>query len=618
MRSDLEVQRSAPRFTRLALLTLAAIFFSACTQLEKPQPDTFLAENPPPVKQEFRWSNGKSVRSFDPAKASAAPETDAVRAIYEGLTEIDPQTLEPLPAIAESWASDDDRVWTFKLRKDAKWSDGRSVTANDLVRSWYRLAELGDSVAYRELISNIEGFERQSGNEGESAAKDFTAGLLRSTEPAANKPAADDVNSNSEMIIPALPQTTGQEKPSASPKDEKKIQGVTAPDAATLIVRLVMPDPDLPRLVANPMFFPVADHEGQFANIADADKLVTNGPFDIASSVNGELVLERSNTYWNRANVQLEKVHMMSKPSAEAALNAYRAGEIDALTNADFEPLALKLLTPYDDFKQTVHGALNFYEINTRSAPYSDRRVREALSISIDRDRLVEGELQGTMLPANRFLPLGSSDADKLIFDAAKAKDLLGKAGYPNGDGFPAIRLVINRNDVQQRVAKTVARMWKQNLNLDTDIIVKDQSELETIKNAGDYDLMRRGVVMPSIDEMVSLRSILGKISRSAGEHSPSIRDTETPHTSNDSALQTAAPATPETAAQNSERSAKDFELLTEADAVYDMTAVPLYFPSSYSLVKPYVKGFLNSDLDTVSLGRVSIDSSWKPALDGK
>jgi ABC-type oligopeptide transport system substrate-binding subunit len=138
------------------LLICLAIFFSACNQLEKPKPQPFYSQSTPPPKQEFRWSNGKMPKSFDPARASAPPETDIVRAVYEGLTEIEPKTLKPVAAAAINWKSTDDyKTWTFNLRRNAKWSNGETVTANDFVRSWKRLARLGREVSHHELLDNI-------------------------------------------------------------------------------------------------------------------------------------------------------------------------------------------------------------------------------------------------------------------------------------------------------------------------------------------------------------------------------------------------------------------------------------------------------------------------------
>src|SRR4051812_40215747 len=122
---------SAARSLRLAFLfALTAVLLGACSETGTPKSEPLIVQTAPPAKQEFRWSNGKMPKSFDPALASAAPETDVVRALFEGLTEIDAKTLGEESGVAEKWtASDDFKTWTFYLRDDARWSNGKPVTA---------------------------------------------------------------------------------------------------------------------------------------------------------------------------------------------------------------------------------------------------------------------------------------------------------------------------------------------------------------------------------------------------------------------------------------------------------------------------------------------------------
>ncbi len=145
----------------LKLCFVFTVLFSvACNEIEKPTPAPFYAVTAPPPRKEFRWSNGKMPKSFDPALASAPPETDVVRAIYEGLTDTDSKNLKTNPSIAINWsASGDNKTWTFILRHDAKWSNGEQVTAKDFVRSWKRLAEMGDKVSHYKLLNNIVGMQ---------------------------------------------------------------------------------------------------------------------------------------------------------------------------------------------------------------------------------------------------------------------------------------------------------------------------------------------------------------------------------------------------------------------------------------------------------------------------
>ncbi|MEK7855681.1 MAG: ABC transporter substrate-binding protein, partial [Acidobacteriota bacterium] len=283
---------------------------------------------------------------------------------------------------------------------------------------------------------------------------------------------------------------------------------------------------------------------------------------------------------------------------------AYRAGELDAITNANFSPLVLKLLSPYEDFRKTTHSALNFYEVNAAKAPFTDRRVREALSNAIERDRLTEGEMDGQTRPALNFLPYATATKAKLSQDKDKARDLLDEAGYPDGDGFPVIKLLVNRNDIQQRIARSVARMWKQNLNVDTEVIVKDTAELEKMRKAGEFDLVRRGVVFPTSDEAANFMAIF--------EIKPAIPSPPSPQDPKPASGPSATdplPATPEVKAAEPTEPA----ILTEDDAMYELHAIPLYFPTSYSLVKPYVIGFDMNSLDAVTLSNVTINSDWQP-----
>src|SRR6187401_951536 len=116
-----------------------------------------------PRSQEFHWSDGGLPQTFDPAFAAAPPDTDLVRAIFEGLTDYDPKTLTPVPAAATHWeAENGGRVWTFYLRDDARWSNGEPVTATDFVRSWRRTMKIGELAPHTELLANIQGAIRET------------------------------------------------------------------------------------------------------------------------------------------------------------------------------------------------------------------------------------------------------------------------------------------------------------------------------------------------------------------------------------------------------------------------------------------------------------------------
>lgn len=614
-------------FSPFLVILSFAFLLTACSELEKPKPEPFYAETTPPPKQEFRWSNGKMPKSFDPALASAAPETDIARAIYEGLTETDSKTLKPLPAVAEKWeASEDFKTWTFHLRKNARWSNGEAVTAADFVRSWKRLADMGEKVSHYKLLKNVVGMrtpetavstiENQEIDSVSRQSDDLTMmPFAAKSKPSANRAASDSRKNN---------ETKTEEK--------KEVKfGVEAVDEYTLKVSLIKPDKEFPALVAHPIFLPVHGDGKHFETGNLSSDIVTNGAFRIFSVGQDGVTLDRADYYWNRENVELERVRFVPQESAEKALEAYRAGEVDAVTNADFQPLALKLLTPFDDFQRTTHGAINFYEFNRRKPPFDDRRVREALAISIERERLTEGEMEGVSEPALSFMPFDGETKTKLVQDAGKAKQILAEAGFPNGENFPPIRLVVNRNNVQQRIARGVAKMWKETLNIETEIIVKEAAEIESVKKTGDFDVIRRGVVLPTSDETANMLAIFAPkkevketdakkdaapAENKTDEKNPNEKSVQDKAVGGELQIQTFETLTPETGEmvffiEHLDETSE--AILTEQQALVELPAIPLYFPTSYSLIKPYVLGFEINTLDAPSLKNVRINNNWQP-----
>ena len=388
-----KIEKRGTFFVLIASLCVALL--SSCTEIQKPTTEPFYSETAPPAKQEFRWSNGKTPKSFDPARAAAAPETDVIRALFEGLTEIDARTLKETPAAAEKWTSSDDlRTWTFTLRKDARWSNGKRVTADDFVTSWKRLGTLGDKAAHKELFQNIIGLQPSKAPAGASGEPiDFlhtpTAGSdapSRNESPTASLAARSQSSIQSPPPSEAAPATKNQKSVITAAKSATEKFGVEAIDETTLKVTLDMPDKDFPKLVANPIFRPIYGDGVEFDSSPLDPGVVTNGAFTVANVGKDGISLDRSETYWNKSVVSLEHVRFVPSDNAETALDAYKKGEIDAVTNVDFEPLALKLLTPYDDFRQTAHSALNFYEFNTRNPPF--QRPPRPRSISdFDRSR---------------------------------------------------------------------------------------------------------------------------------------------------------------------------------------------------------------------------------------
>jgi len=603
------------------VLILVCVLLTSCNEIGTPKSEPLIAETSPPAKQEFRWTNGKMPESFDPAFASAPPETDLVRALFEGLTDIDARTLREVPGVAERWtASDDLKTWTFYLRPDAKWSNGKPVTAEDFVRSWTRLAKLGRQVPHHDILRNIQGVrELNAARPGPAAAKPDFLSQSDPSETGGAFPAGSPGNGNTATPAPAAPLgTQRQPSPPANKTDNglppssdiSTLQGVVAQSELVLRVQLVFPDRDFAKLVASPIFRPTFGEIPAPMGDVRSSEVITNGAFRVSSVEPEGITLIRSDNYWDKKSVELERVRFIPQGDAEKALEAYRSGEVDAVTNADFEPLALKLLSPFDDFRQTTHSAVNVYAINFKKEPFSDRRIRQALAMAIEREVLTEGELESSTRPALSFLPFGQQPSVKLEEDRNTARQLMEDAGFPDGLNFPKVRLVINRNDIQQRIARLVARMWKRNLNIETEIVVKGPNDIEAAEAGGEYDIIRRGVVFPSNDEAMSLISIFGE-----GEElvTPAAGDEREPgSTQSDGNGEHQQPKVGNDAEVGTEKSGYP-TILTEDEAISQLRAIPLYFPTSYSLVKPYVTGFEMNGLDAPSLKDVSIDNAWQP-----
>lgn len=664
----------------MSVFVLFSVFFMSCAELQKPVVEPFYGKNEPPKLQEFRWSNGKTPKTFDPAKSTAPPETDLVRAVYEGLTDADAKTLEITAAIATKWeTSQAGKVWTFRLRKNAKWTNGENVTAKDFVQSWKRIAEIGEKSPNYKLFANIVGFEQiqidKLKAQKEAAEKKAKLEKKESNgaknEVAKIEPPKIEENKNETPILPAdkakdvttatnaakteekkevftSPNSGKNEVVKNAKKDKPKAVefGVKEIDAYTLQVTLINADKDFPALVAHTAFRPIYGDGAEFDKENLPAQVPTNGAFRLFSVGKDGIVLEKSALFWDKEKIQLDRVKFVPTENAESALAAYRLGKLDAMTNAHFQPLAVKLIAPYNDFKRTTHSALNLYEFNRLRKPFDDQRVREALTIAFDRQLITTDAMDGASEPAGTFLlkPVKSDEVKtelKIAQNVEKARELLTEAGFPNGENFPNIRLLVNRNDLQKRVANAVSKMWEKNLGIKTEIIYKDWEEYEKARIEGDFDLIRRGVVLPTLNETANLAAIFempktaGNLNTETNEAafettstvptvetqvSPSPTPEILPPTSENAPVQ--VPAEPILSPVNGENTVPNEipktpetpkPILTESDAMQEFPAIPLYFATSQSLIKPYVRGFETNLLDAPSLKDVSIDTTWQP-----
>jgi oligopeptide transport system substrate-binding protein len=578
IRNILPRRHAMRAFAATALLVTLALSHAGCFLNQKIEP--YYGRVATPSSQQFRWSDGGLPQTFDPAFAAAPPDTDLVRAIFEGLTDYDPRSLTPVPAVATRWeTSNGGRVWTFYLRDDARWSNGAVVTAQDFVRSWQRTVRLGELAPHTDLLANIEGAEKQ-------------LATPPSRVPAqASEPASSNINSAQ-----------------AAGRDSARAFGAEALSDRVLRVRLRQPDMNFPALVAHPVFRPVKLAGDTPLGKMSASELLSNGAFSVAKTDNDRVVLARAENYWDKQQVTLQSVEFVGARDTESALAAYRSGAVDAVTNAALEPLAIKLLAPYADFRRTTFGALTYYTFNTARAPFDDVRVREALAIAIDRDRISTDETGGATEPAKRFLPQSQTETPRIVVgksdmlekDDDRARQLLTEAGFPDGKNFPVVRLLINRNEQQRVVAQAIAAMWHSVLNIQTELVIRNWDDYETAMRTADFDVARRGIVMQTTDELTNIRTLFGE------RYPPTTVEKENKQGAEISDRSKSAVPTGRTSNSLS-------GIDTEAQALNDLSAMPIYFASSYALVKPYVSGFDANVLDAPSLKKVRIDGNWKP-----
>ncbi|MDT7604608.1 MAG: oligopeptide transport system substrate-binding protein [Acidobacteriota bacterium] len=610
----------APMFVVL-ILSLAAVGGGCFTGDEG---ESFYGRVVVPRAQEFRWSDGGLPRVFDPARAAAPPDTDAVRALYEGLTDYDPQTLLPVSAEAYRWeSSKDNRIWTFYLREDARWSNGDSVTAVDYLRSWQRALKLGDDAPHASLMRNLL---TRSGRSDAEPKHDQASEEQAAREPAMTGQATSEHETSEKVTKEKEPAKTEQEAV-AQPTEAAPTLAVEAIGDYVLRVRLQRPDPDLPSLLAHPVFRPVhlslIEAEKQSGNASPAppskeksatgiEPIISNGAFRLVEATDERVVLERGSSYWNTAQIALERVRFVASRDAEGALSAYREGEVDAITNANLEPAGLKLLASYKDFRRNTYGALTYYDFNATRPPFDDPRVREALALAIDRKRLSEDTLGGSTVPAEKFLPPVNDaekkeDGESFKYDPDRARRLLAEAGYPGGNDFPKVRLLVNRNDQHRQVAETIAEMWRSILGVETEIELKSWDEYETKLRAGEYDLAKRSTLMQTPDEQENLLAMFSpeRFTFDAGEVNPTEPSGAPSSQANNGARRMGESGSAKTAAAP--------EILTEMQALKDVPAIPIYFASSFALVKPYVSGFDANLLDAYSIQRVRLDTNWQP-----
>lgn len=390
--------------------------------------------------------NGGDPTSLDPQKISGDWENRIDGDIFEGLVTEDPKD-NPIPGQAASWTiSPDQKVYTFKLRDGIKWSDGTPVTAQDFVFAFQRLMDPKTAAQYAYLQYTIKNAEKI--NKGEI-------------------------------------------------KDPTQL-GVKAIDDKTLEITLENPTPYFLNALMHYTAYPLPKHvvEAKGDSWVKVENIVTNGPYKPVEWVPGSHVSNvKNDQYYDAKDVKIDKVNFYTLEDQSAALKRYRAGEFDILTSFPADQ--------YEWIQKNLPGQAHvvpflgtyYYVLNATKPPFNDKRVRQALSMAVNRE-VIGPKILGTgELPMYSWVPPGTANYGQPAYVSWKdepykqkveeAKKLLKEAGFGPDHPLKA-QLRYNTNDNHKRIAVAIAAMWKP---LGVDI------ELYNTETKVHYDEMQRGQV---------------------------------------------------------------------------------------------------------------------------
>ena len=409
---------------------------------------------------------GPDVETIDPALNQSADGANYITMISDNLLRID-KDGKIAPSMAEKYeVSDDGLTWTFHLRDGLKWSDGSDFTANDFVYSWQRMVDPEVAAPYAEtMLGMVEGYKDANGN--------------TTTTP-----------------------------------DRTKLK-VEAPDDKTFVVHMSHPTPYFDRLATFAALSPVkkdvveANPDGWSL---DPKTYVSTGPFKLTEWKQGSHILVTKNEYyWNKDAVKLDGIKCLLMQDQNAAFSAYESG--DALMIKDYPVQEVTTIQKRPDYKSSPKLGISYIDVNNDLDEFKDPKVREALSLALDRKYMADTITAGINSPATGFIPDGVVDwdgsawadniTDKSVyydndnFDAnlAKAKELLKEAGHENGAGLPTMSYTTNDAGFNKKVAEYLQQAWKE-LGINVEVNIVEWKSFIPQRRSGNYQIARDGWVM--------------------------------------------------------------------------------------------------------------------------
>lgn len=502
----------------------------------------------------IRYNHGQEPETIDPIQNTSTDGGTIASAVFEGLTALDAEN-KSIPGVAATWEISADRTtYTFHLRKDAKWSDGKPVTAQDFAYSWQRALDPKTKAEYAYQLFYIKNGE------------EFNSGTAK----------AEDL-------------------------------GIKVIDENTMEVTLNAPTPYFLSLTSFPTLMPVRQdviekNGDQWAR--KAETYIGNGPFKAVEWVSKDhLKLVKNENYWDKERVKIDGIMITFIGDESTMLSSYEAGELDVIDSVPLTEVA-RLKKESKEFNVLPQAGTYYYAFNTQKAPFDNLKVRKAFSLAIDRQTIVD-KIRKTGTPATAFVPPGIPDAtpDKefrsvggdflpVKADAAQAKKLLAEAGYPDGKGFPDVTLIYNSTEEHKILAEAILEMWKQNLGISNIKLANmEWGVFIPTRQKGDFQIARDGWIGDYNDPM----TFIDLFTSDSGNNDPQWKNTQFDQLIRQARL----------ASNEEERMAT----LHQAEKLFldEVIMAPIFFYTQNSMVKPYVKNLHVSPLGLTYFDRVGI-----------
>jgi len=485
----------------------------------------------------LRVANMGEPASLDPHKVSGTWENDIVGDMYIGLT-TENQKAEPIPGVAESWVvSEDGKTYTFKLRKSV-WSDGTPFTAHDFVYSMQRILLPETAAEYASLLYIIDGAEAL--NRGEAAAETLA---------------------------------------------------VKALDDYTLEIKLTGPAPYFLALLTHYTAYPVPKHViEKHGNLwTKPENIVVNGPFKLVEWIpNTHVKLTKNDKYWDTGSVELDDLVFYTQEDRAAIQKRFRAGEIDVATDFASDQIGWLKENMPDETRIAPYMGVYYYPINSSVEPFTDVRIRNALSMSINREAIVDKVLKTGELAAYSFVPPGVAYYDNpaevewkaIPFSERqkKARELLAQAGY-TADKPLEFTLRYNTSENHKRIAVAVVSMWKA-IGVKAELFNSEVKVHYADLKQGDFQVARAGWIADYNDAQNFLYLLETRTgANNYGRYSNPEYD----------ALMLEAEVTPDL----TKRAA--LMLKAESLAMRDQPVIPIYHYVSKALVSTNVQGYVDN-----------------------